>query len=461
MLVIDNSDRLTPKIREDLVTQLLNLSSPQKPDQRSIAHRQAFVGCPDARPPAYQAALGLAQRGQLQRFLTGFYYHDENPLLRFIRRSVPHQFNRIERSLKKRFIEGLPSDLVTGTLAFDCGLRLERSLQGRSDPIRRSIGRWRTEQFDHHAARLIKRDRPDVGFFFSDVGSEHAIPTCRQLGIPVVLSMVHGEVREESLVLAEEQRRSPEFFSIYLGESEIDAQELNWLHQRRLRDLEGADLIMVPSVHLAAELQRQGIEQDRIKVVPYAADTTLFRPRHRASSPDECTFLFAGGISQRKGIGYLLRAWAEVRRPGWQLQLLGAPPSNLEPIRDLLEGVDLLGRRPHQEVPTLMADADVFVFPSLFEGSAVVTYEAMAAGLPLIVTPSAGSVARDGEECLEVPPADVEALAVAMQKLGSDPEWRESLGIAARRRAEAYNWSRYHAGVIEAINSVKHRPSQF
>ena len=56
-----------------------------------------------------------------------------------------------------------------------------------------------------------------------------------------------------------------------------------------------------------------------------------------------------------------------------------------------------------------MAAADVFVFPSLFEGSAVVTYEALACGLPSIVTPNAGSVVRDGVDGFHVPAGDVGA----------------------------------------------------
>ena len=59
----------------------------------------------------------------------------------------------------------------------------------------------------------------------------------------------------------------------------------------------------------------------------------------------------------------------------------------------------------HADVPARMARADVFVFPSLFEGSAVVTYEAIACGLPSIVTPEAGSVVRDGVEGFLVPAA--------------------------------------------------------
>jgi glycosyltransferase involved in cell wall biosynthesis len=102
-----------------------------------------------------------------------------------------------------------------------------------------------------------------------------------------------------------------------------------------------------------------------------------------------------------------------------------------------------------------MAAADVFVFPSLFEGSAVVTYEALASGLPGIVTPSAGSVARDGLEGLIVPPADVEALAGAMERLGDDPDLRETMAVAARARAETFDWSRYHASLRAEIGALR------
>jgi glycosyltransferase involved in cell wall biosynthesis len=118
-----------------------------------------------------------------------------------------------------------------------------------------------------------------------------------------------------------------------------------------------------------------------------------------------------------------------------------------------MEGVELLGRVPHGEVPGVMASADVFVFPSLFEGSAVVTYEALACGLPSVVTPSSGSVARDGKDGIVVPPADVEALAKAMERLGTDPELRASCASSARSRAEAFDWARYHRSVAEAVSA--------
>jgi glycosyltransferase involved in cell wall biosynthesis len=266
--------------------------------------------------------------------------------------------------------------------------------------------------------------------------------------------MVHGDVREEAQVLDKEAALAPDFFSIYLGDGVLDRAELAWLHRRRLRDIALADLVLVPSVHIAETLAVHGTPRERIEVVPYAADCRRFRPlagkRHDAS----CIFLFAGGITQRKGIKYLLEAWSRIRRPGWKLQLLGALPQNLGPLSGLLDQVELLGRVAHADVPARMAMADVFVFPSLFEGSAVVTYEALACGLPCVVTPASGSVVRDGVEGFLVEPRDVPGLAERMEQLGGSAQDRARMSIKARSRALEFDWPRYHTSVVGAVTSL-------
>jgi glycosyltransferase involved in cell wall biosynthesis len=102
-------------------------------------------------------------------------------------------------------------------------------------------------------------------------------------------------------------------------------------------------------------------------------------------------------------------------------------------------------------MPARLAAADVFVFPSLFEGSAVVTYEALACGLPSVVTPNAGSVVRDGIEGFLVTPRDVETLAQRMERLGNDPELRARMAAGARTRALAFDWPRYHASLVGVV----------
>ena len=416
---------------------------------------RVLVACPDARPPAYEAVAGLAAAGMLDRFLTGYYYDDRGPLAALARRSFPDRFARVEPRLRRRYHEGIPAAAVATAPAFDVALAVENRLHGSPVVLRDQVARWRTRHFDGRLARLLDRRRPDAALIFSDVGSGLALPLCRQRAIGTVLSMVHGDVREEREVIAREAERSPDFFPIYLADGAVNGRALSWLHERRLRDIDLAERILVPSDHIAGRLIEQGTPADRVRVVPYAADTERFRPRtDRPSQAVGCTFLFAGGITQRKGIKYLLEAWRRVRRPGWRLQLLGGLPADPKPLEPYRDEVEWLGRVGHAEVPAVMAAADVFVSPSLFEGSAVVTYEALACGLPSIVTPEAGSVVRDEVEGLLVPSADVERLAIAMERLGHDAELRRVMSLAARARAEEFTWTRYHAAVIEAALGV-------
>lgn len=412
------------------------------------------VACPDARPPAYQAVVGLARAGLLRRFVTS-YYHDPDGLgATLARKLAPRAYDRCRGFLARRHEDDIPADRVASLPSVDLALKAESKLAGRPG-LRRATARARTHWFDRRLAGELAASRPGALLAFSDVASGVAMPTCRRLGIGVVLSMVHGDVREEARVLEAEEAHAPEFFPLYLGDSALDREEMAWLHARRLRDLEQADRILVPSDHIADVLTREGVDRERIRVIPYAADCRRFRPLSRPTPEDgSCTFLFAGGVSQRKGIKYLLEAWAKVRRPGWKLQLLGPMPRRPGPLKGMLEGVEPLGRVGHPEVPAHMASADVFVFPSLFEGSAVVTYEALACGLPSVVTPEAGSVVRDGVEGMVVRSRDVDALAAAMARLGEDPTLRARMSAAARGRAMDFDWPRYHMAVVEAVAGV-------
>ena len=92
-----------------------------------------------------------------------------------------------------------------------------------------------------------------------------------------------------------------------------------------------------------------------------------------------------------------------------------------------------------------MSEADVFVFPSLFEGFALVILEAMAAGLPVITTPNTAGpdLIEDGKEGLIVPAGDANALREAMQSLLHNPERARSMGRAAHEKAKEFTWERY------------------
>lgn len=431
----------------------------RQPMERLRDKKLVMVACPDARPPAYQAVVGFSEAGLLDQFVTSTFYNPAATLPTLARHFASRLWGRWEKYLFRRYHAGIPTNLVSTVPSIDFLLRMEALVAGRRDTVvlKRALARTRTVWFDHRLARIVGRYRPSVLMVFSDVASGRTLPLCRRLGIPTVLSMVHGDVREELEVLDREARVAPDFFPIYLGDGLLDRVELNWLHHRRIRDITFADIILVPSEHIANRLVKSGVSLHKIRVVPYAADSARFRPAARRAETESCTFLFAGGITQRKGVKYLLEAWERIRRPHWELQLLGPLPRNIQPLASSLPHVQLLGRVSHEDVPSRMAAADVFVFPSLFEGSAVVTYEALASGLPSVVTPASGSVVRQGIEGFLVPPGDVDALARRMEQLGNSPQLRAAMSQAARARSLNFGWPRYHGSVTDAVLSLLSR----
>ena len=295
--------------------------------------------------------------------MTACYYDPDGRLASLARRLARDRFARLERSCSAATTprSRRPPCRVSRLSTCCCGSRPDWPRNGRASAAR-SPGGEPSGSTPGWLARSIEL-APEAVLAFSDVGSMAALPLCRRLGIPTILSMVHGDVREEQELLARETAASPDFMPIYLGDGALDRRLLAWLHERRLRDLALADRVLVPSEHIAETLMRHGTPAGKLRVIPYAADCRRFRPLAGKQHGSDCTFLFAGGISQRKGIKYLLEAWRRIRRPGWRLQLLGPLPADLGPLEPYLEMVEPLGRVSHAEMPERMAAADVFVFP--------------------------------------------------------------------------------------------------
>lgn len=164
--------------------------------------------------------------------------------------------------------------------------------------------------------------------------------------------------------------------------------------------------------------------------------------------PGECVLLAVGTLERRKGHQILLEALAHLEGRGlitpWKLIIAGGRGGDQhQALQDYVrdEGLD---ERVHivtnrNDIPDLLALADIFVMPSLWEGLPMALLEAMIAGKAIVASAASGipEAIANGREGLLVPPADVGALAEALQSLLADPVRRVALSEAAATRAHS------------------------
>ena len=183
-----------------------------------------------------------------------------------------------------------------------------------------------------------------------------------------------------------------------------------------------------------------------IEVIPNGVDTASFAVDKRAWQPPR--LLFIGRIVYQKGLDVLFDALSQLAGLDWELRLVGDGPQ-MPRLRSLAQQyaisqrVHFLGWRDRSDLPKLLAESNLFVYPSRHEGMPNAVLEAMASGLPVVATAIAGNeeLVQDGRTGLLVPPDTVSALAAALAELLPDEKRRMEMGAAARQLvSEQYNW---------------------
>jgi glycosyltransferase involved in cell wall biosynthesis len=217
---------------------------------------------------------------------------------------------------------------------------------------------------------------------------------------------------------------------------------------RYLEEYDLADLILVLSGKAAETFRVQGFLEDKLFYLPRGVDVERFTPGAR---PPHFRAVFCGALIERKGVHYLLEAWHRLDLKDAELWLVGAVHAEMRPYLEKFarENVKVIGFAHEPE--KYLREASIHVFPSLCEGSAKATYEAAACGLPQVTTREAGDVVEDGIQGIIIPPADVDALAAAIQQLYDHPEIVERMSLAARERVvENFTWDHFRVRLLDA-----------
>jgi glycosyltransferase involved in cell wall biosynthesis len=222
--------------------------------------------------------------------------------------------------------------------------------------------------------------------------------------------------------------------------------------KRFIEEYELADLLLVLSKTATETFRARGFPEEKLFYLPRGVDVKRFKPGER---PAKFRAVFAGALIKRKGIQHLLEAWYRLNLPDAELWLIGSVHDEAKPFlkqfwRNNIRVVGFVG-----DPENYLKQGTVHVFPSQWEGSAKVTYEAAACALPQITTREAGDVVRDGVEGIIVKPGDVGAIAAALQHLYRHPEIVQQMGSAARRRVvENFTWDHFRTRLLDAYETA-------
>lgn len=231
--------------------------------------------------------------------------------------------------------------------------------------------------------------------------------------------------------------------------------EPNWPLLRDTLDptasyLKSVDWYICPSQIVLEDLvQNWGVEPSRCKLVPYGMSERWLGLEQKTRKG---RILFVGSACLRKGIHYLAEAAQLLKKRGrdYQFVVAGGVTDTVR-NQDICANLEFLGRIPRDGVEHEYQLADVFVLPSLAEGSAEVTYEALAAGVPQVVSKWAGSVISNGIQGYVMSDCDPEELAYSIERIVEDRALRSSMSNEARNLAKEYVWPKYANNLRTAL----------
>lgn len=303
------------------------------------------------------------------------------------------------------------------------------------------------------AKAIAKEIQKEPGKF--DIANLHAPWGCEYgkwrkrnngvIGPPYVLTMQGSEERYVEMMKLEERKGR--------------AWNFRWknrmwhriYHQRMYNEsIKTADYGVLANreAWICAELKHKR-EPGRFWYVPNGTEERFFVAREYQEKPD-CKLLFVGTWLDRKGVYYLADGFAIAAKnnPALRLTVAGCSTQEMEVKKmfaaEVREQVHVIPFIKREEIVSLYAAHDIFVFPSLVEGMPLTLLEAMATGMPAVTTNTSGmaDVVEDGLNGLLVPAASAEQLARGIEKLCGSSELRKRLGLAAQETMRRYTWAR-------------------
>lgn len=318
----------------------------------------------------------------------------------------------------------------------------------RFNAIADMINAGGNQRFGRRVIDLIEREPVDVVWGYNTSALE-VFQWAKPRGIRCILDQTIGHPRAMNAMFEAEHEVHPQYFAARVAP--FDAVAI----ARQDEEVALADTVVCGSDFCAGTMTANGCPRDKIRVVPYGFSEWLFPhepPRRAPLEGRAVNFLFVGTVEPRKGVPYLLEAFAEIPPEEASLTLVGRLAVPAAQFERFAGRVAHFGQMPRGELISHYQAADCFIFPSLFEGGGLVLYEAAAASLGIIQSRFCGDGVRGGENGISLETVSVASVLDTVRKVLDDrpmlARWQE---MSWRMRHER-SWSVYRQSVRGLIN---------
>jgi glycosyltransferase involved in cell wall biosynthesis len=284
------------------------------------------------------------------------------------------------------------------------------------------------------------------------LGSLKTLKVAKELKIPTILERCNAHTEFAYKVVREECEK--------LGVSMPEGHEHDYnekILNREEQEYAAADYIFCPSEFVKGTFLERGFPPGKLLRSQYGYDNKVtYPPSQPKESKDGMTVLFAAGCAPRKGLHYALEAWlrSSAHEKGTFLVVGDFIPGYAEKLGKMLShpSVKVLGYR--KDLPDIMRESDVFVLPSIEEGSALVTYEARGSGCVLLSSDATGAVCEHMDNALVHRAGDIDTLSQHFSMLHEDRALFDRLRASSLKTANELTWEVAGRKMAETYKSV-------
>lgn len=369
-------------------------------------------------------------------FFTSFWYKPDHFFFKIIATCFPS----FKKQLQKRSSPLFPSSVVysnfLGSLLFFFG-RFFWSTEKRNF----IEDKWH----DYWVSRRLNQWSPDIiiGYEKSCLHSFQKAKTANKITI-LDLAQVHPQ-------FIQSLRNNFSFFSAITGNEKL----FDRISKKKEGEYELADHILVLSSFAKQTLTENGIDENKISIVNLGFDVSKFQLKEYINDfSQKLKLVFVGTITQRKGIHLFKEVKQKFPLLDFDITFIGSKDDGLHFIQTE-NGFNYIPFLHHNALIKELHKADVFVLPSYLDSWAMVVIEAMACGLPVIISENTGAKDAVTKDCgFVIPIDDVDALVNAIQYFIDNRMEVERMGKAARLQAEQYTWDHYSNQLNTIVNQL-------